>query len=205
MNIHMKEKKETMEIYYGKKFEDYDLRDKNLRILGYSSYKEYLDSELWKSIKKFLLKNKTKCAICPYKARVLHHKSYGINVLSGWDINELIPLCNHHHDKIEFTYFAKNAKTKNDLVETNIKLENILINGEEKKILPKTKDELKYGPLSWRESCYKCSEQRICSEYSYQEYNARICAECKKDIDLQLAKFKDKKYKLLTIKNWMST
>ncbi len=85
------------------------IKDRNeiLNRAGYSSYREYLKSELWKKIRQacFLLKGK-KCASCRKTATEVHHVSYTEKNLLEVNLKSieltLFPLCHRCHTKCHF-------------------------------------------------------------------------------------------------------
>lgn len=95
----------------------YTLRNIFLKELGYKSYKEYLQSQDWKSIRDNILKESPNCILCENKAVLLHHTKYDISALLGLRKHVLASLCYHCHEKIEFE-----EKDKNGLSEANSKL-----------------------------------------------------------------------------------
>lgn len=84
-------------------------RQKSLKKLGFSSYKDYLRSDLWKEIKgKVLKRDKKKCLCCGTRRHIcVHHTNYRWKTLSGEDIKPLKTLCKKCHYEIEFD---KNGK-----------------------------------------------------------------------------------------------
>jgi len=82
----------------------YKKRNKILKQrLGYSSYKEYLNSDLWYKLRTNVLKlNNYKCDICDAIANQVHHIDYKIATLRGEKLEKLIPLCQKCHKLIEF-------------------------------------------------------------------------------------------------------
>ncbi len=80
----------------------YRERNRNLHAMGYSSYAEYLQSDLWKGIRSRVLLPDTKCYICDRLATQLHHTAYRKCDLEGRDLRRLIPLCHPCHERIEF-------------------------------------------------------------------------------------------------------
>lgn len=80
----------------------YEARKVQLIKLGYKNYAEYLESELWQSIKKSLLRRHKLCVICGNSSVVLHHLSYDADTLLGVTSHCLVSLCNPCHAKIEF-------------------------------------------------------------------------------------------------------
>ncbi len=78
-------------------------RNETLRELGYATYRAYLDSPLWTSIKlRVYGKHGRKCVICPKRSTELHHYSYSKAVLQGNDLDKIVPVCGGCHLKIEF-------------------------------------------------------------------------------------------------------
>lgn len=82
----------------------YKRRDESLAILRFESYQEYLQSELWASIRQRVLRlTKGNCRCCRIqRATQIHHRHYSISVMSGEDIKSLIPLCAACHRYAEF-------------------------------------------------------------------------------------------------------
>lgn len=84
----------------------YDERDVNLAMMGYSSYEEYLDSDLWQTIRlRVLERDNHLCRVCDKPERpaaCVHHTSYAVSVLKGEDISSLYSLCHGHHLTVEF-------------------------------------------------------------------------------------------------------
>lgn len=71
--------------------------------LGFSTYREYLQSDLWKRIRaRVMSREGGKCRVCGVKATQVHHKDYGDEVMAGEDLKRLVPLCGKHHDEIEW-------------------------------------------------------------------------------------------------------
>ncbi len=85
--------------------EDYERRNRFLKILGFNSYSHYLRSEMWASVRQMVSeRDKGRCAIqgCCRTGCDIHHNSYEIDVLVGNDLSQLIILCRHHHEESEF-------------------------------------------------------------------------------------------------------
>lgn len=88
--------------------------------LGMKSYPEYLSSPLWKRIKQIAFSRLgNKCVICGERTNILHHKSYDWRTLIGEDFSFLVPICNRHHEEIEF-----DGTRKTTLFEANQRLES---------------------------------------------------------------------------------
>lgn len=88
--------------------------------LGFSSYQEYLSSELWQRIRtRVLVAHRvspkipgTECLLCPMDATEVHHSSYSRAVMEGRDLTKLIPLCRSCHQKIEYDRNGNKRTTK---------------------------------------------------------------------------------------------
>lgn len=81
----------------------YTKRDAALLKLGFGSYASYLDSDLWKSIRaKAFERDGKRCRCCGEPADLVHHDSYGSDVLRGRSIHRLFSLCNKCHTRVEF-------------------------------------------------------------------------------------------------------
>lgn len=82
----------------------YSARDRRLRLLGFASYQQYLQSDLWKSIRGRVLAKQPECRICRLrKATEIHHRSYKTEYLTGEKTSQLIPICRSCHESIEFS------------------------------------------------------------------------------------------------------
>jgi len=86
-----------------------------LNELGYSSYKEYLNSEHWKSIRSKFYKSKRfqrigyKCAACKSDKNLnLHHKTY--KHLGNEHLKDLILLCSICHKNVHIIHDTNNRK-----------------------------------------------------------------------------------------------
>lgn len=80
----------------------YAVRNKKLLEMGYKSYQDYLNSELWKEIRtRVLVKNDGKCKLCLKPAQVAHHIKYTKSNLIGKRIKDIVPLCFLCHETIE--------------------------------------------------------------------------------------------------------
>lgn len=81
----------------------YGRRAAALQKLGYSSYKDYLSSSLWKEIRDDFLNGHPECFVCGKKATQVHHTFYRLDVLAGETDFGLKPVCRPCHRSIEFT------------------------------------------------------------------------------------------------------
>lgn len=77
-------------------------RNKNLKVLGFESYKEYLESEMWAKIRADRLGRFPDCMVCSSPADQVHHIDYDMRTLCGLDHRMLVTLCEACHTSIEF-------------------------------------------------------------------------------------------------------
>jgi hypothetical protein len=88
----------------------FEERGRCCKSLGFSDYKEYLSSDLWKDLSRATLKRKSKiCARCGGKANQVHHRSYSLEVLKGdrGDIDEqLVSVCGGCHNIIHYNEYG---------------------------------------------------------------------------------------------------
>lgn len=82
-------------------FPEYEARNELLKSLGFASYKAYLASPLWRSIRsKVLKKARDKCQVCcRAKAVQVHHRAYTRDVLLGENLNigKIVAVCDECH------------------------------------------------------------------------------------------------------------
>lgn len=83
--------------------EHYGERSHNLKMLGYTNYADYLQSELWASIRGTVLCGDPACVGCGRPATQVHHENYDIPVLLGEYLQALHPICGRCHRSIEFS------------------------------------------------------------------------------------------------------
>jgi hypothetical protein len=89
-------------------FKAYAKRDAILKGLGFVSYKAYLKSDLWSSIRQQVLdRDGHQCRSCARKANQVHHRRYSIEVLRGEALEWLQAICGRCHRGIEFTSKGK--------------------------------------------------------------------------------------------------
>lgn len=92
---------------------NYDERDRFIRDIGFSSYRDYLASDLWRSIRARVYAAKgRKCVLCPQDASQLHHDRYHANDLLGKTLEFIHPLCEMCHKRIEFDEDGRKVKMK---------------------------------------------------------------------------------------------
>lgn len=75
-----------------------------LKSMGFGSYEEYLQGDLWKGIRQNVLeRDNGVCRVCEsFQATQVHHTNYGRDVLRGENTHKLIAICRHCHEFIEF-------------------------------------------------------------------------------------------------------
>ncbi len=80
----------------------YGQRNALLVRLGYKTYSDYLQSDLWRGIRaKGFKEHGTACRLCEAETDTLHHISYGEDVLLGANLQQLVPLCRTCHTLVE--------------------------------------------------------------------------------------------------------
>lgn len=78
-------------------------RDAILRAIGFPSYRIYLQSELWGSIRKRVLRRTgRKCHLCELPASSVHHSKYTEENLRGNSLEFLHPVCDDCHELLHF-------------------------------------------------------------------------------------------------------
>lgn len=92
-------------------------RNARLLKLGYSSYADYLSSDLWKTIRGKKLQKYPSCLLCGKPAGEVHHLSYDQETMLGTKDFCLVQLCGDCHHLIEF-----DGIRKRDLDEANDEL-----------------------------------------------------------------------------------
>ncbi len=143
--------------------------------MGYKTYKEYLLSPLWESIKDRVYKNRDyKCVLCSEEAQCVHHRGYGRAVLAGEELHQLVTLCNKCHQAVEFT----KGGFKRSLVESQASFDALL--KKKRKSLGAKVAEKMVGKLGY---CNKCGKKAIkqklyCKDHRPKE-ERKICPQCK--------------------------
>lgn len=98
-----KSKKKTKKT---KKVEGYLQRFVNLGLMGYTAasgagrYRDYRNSDLWKSIRRRQLRKKRECYGCLGLATQVHHRSYDLPTLKGESSANLVSVCRKCHYEI---------------------------------------------------------------------------------------------------------
>lgn len=80
--------------------DSFDKRERadSLSRLGFGSYRKYLASELWKSIRDRVLdRDKCACRRCGRPAKTVHHSNYGYDVMRGVRLESLYAICGQCH------------------------------------------------------------------------------------------------------------
>ncbi len=82
----------------------YATRANSLKSLGFRDYGEYLDSKLWKSIRKrVLIRDGYMCRKCgKVSAHHVHHTSYKLRIMRGRTLDGLFSVCDWCHRDLEF-------------------------------------------------------------------------------------------------------
>ncbi len=84
-------------------FARYHIRNRILLRMGYRTYKDYLKSPLWSSIRlRVLNRDGRKCKLCGCRANLVHHQRYSPGTLKGDSIKDLLSLCQPCHKEHEF-------------------------------------------------------------------------------------------------------
>ncbi len=80
---------------------------------GFDTYAAYLASDLWKSIRRSVLKaDKATCRCCGRNATEVHHIRYTVKNLTGKSRKHLISICRECHEAIEFVGATKLSPTQ---------------------------------------------------------------------------------------------
>jgi hypothetical protein len=78
-------------------------RKRHLTALGFGTYREYLTSDLWRTIRtRVFVRDGYLCQKCSQPAEQVHHRSYGKKTLAGKYDHGLISLCRNCHHALEF-------------------------------------------------------------------------------------------------------
>lgn len=80
----------------------YRERNRILAVMGFASYKAYLKSPLWASIRATVLEGNPFCFVCNGNATQVHHAKYRKSDLEGRDLRFLYPICGDCHGNAEF-------------------------------------------------------------------------------------------------------
>ncbi len=82
---------------------NYASRDAILNRMGFMTYKQYLESDMWRSIRARVYDAKGRnCLTCGNPATEVHHRRYHESDLRGLYLTYLMPICRACHEKVEF-------------------------------------------------------------------------------------------------------
>jgi len=76
-------------------------RESNLATIGFISYKDYLESDLWKEIREKVFAKHSRCFGCGKPANQVHHRDYSVETLSGNRLFRLRAICTNCHEHCE--------------------------------------------------------------------------------------------------------
>lgn len=94
-------------------FSAYAKRDALLREMGYKSYRAYMASELWATIRQQVLdRDQATCVVCKKPATQVHHKHYSIAALKGEWIKGMVSLCGGCHRMAEIDKHGRKTTNK---------------------------------------------------------------------------------------------
>jgi 5-methylcytosine-specific restriction endonuclease McrA len=89
----------------------YNKRNALLQCLGFKTYRDYLQSDVWKRIRRQVLeRDQYKCFCCGRPATEVHHQKYSKQELMGTKLDKLVSICRGCHQNGEF--FLDGTKTK---------------------------------------------------------------------------------------------
>lgn len=80
---------------------DYRKREANVHMMGFRSYREYLDSPLWAAVRRTVLALRPECYGCGRKAYEVHHQDYRRQTLEGGALHRLTSVCRRCHGEAE--------------------------------------------------------------------------------------------------------
>ena len=105
-----------------KKDSKYWERNSIVRLLGFRTYTEYLESDIWEDIRVDVLTSATECVACDRRPTQVHHEEYTRENLSGASLEFLHGICRRCHYEIEFTPTGR----KRTLERANSKLRQLV-------------------------------------------------------------------------------
>ena len=95
-----------------KGYNTYKERNAILLAMGFQSYNDYLQSDLWAGIKcRALSQFGRTCSICKTNTNLIHHRNYTKENLTGQSLEWLVPICGDCHKEIEFNYKGRKRST----------------------------------------------------------------------------------------------
>jgi hypothetical protein len=102
-----------------------------LSSLGFSSYREYLKSDLWKTIRKRVVRRDGgKCRVCEAKAQCVHHVRYKKSTLIGNGDKWLVSLCHDCHHAVEFDSAGNKIAASSWQIKEKLLIELMVANGK---------------------------------------------------------------------------
>lgn len=160
-----------------KEFAAYKKRNKLLRLMGFATYKEYTQSDLWKDTRKRVLANRI-CVGCSGKATQVHHSQYTTENLKGTKLEFLHPICRSCHEHIEF-----DGDRKCSLEEANRRLVQLrggkcldpALPKRQKKKKPLKATTLLSSPFPGDKPDYKAQNRASGKKRRKDFYSGRIC------------------------------
>lgn len=90
------------------------IRQASLSFLGFTSYEAYLTSPLWQTIRSRVFAAKGPLCVCERPASQVHHMAYSLDVMSGHNLEPLIPICRGCHRRIHRRGRSGPAPTLNE-------------------------------------------------------------------------------------------
>lgn len=145
--IDRKPTKEELEAFFEECRRNIEERSKRKKsVLEMDYHKEYLQSYLWRKIKKRVLeRDKRTCQSCGGGGNVVHHRSYAQDVLEGKNDAMLSTVCSGCHQLI---HFADNGVRR-----TDAECDALLLQGQKQTWLPEIKIDLRMHvperPAEW--------------------------------------------------------
>lgn len=76
----------------------WQIRRASLETLGFTSYQDYLDSELWQTIRRQVLDRDLHRCRCRKAATQVHHSDYSVATLRGERLHRLVSVCRRCHE-----------------------------------------------------------------------------------------------------------
>jgi hypothetical protein len=90
------------QLYDGVEVNSYSRRNEIVFEMGFTSYRAYLRSKLWKEIRGKKLQRDKNCWGCDKRAQQVHHGDYHRENLTGQSEKDLYSICKRCHRWIEF-------------------------------------------------------------------------------------------------------
>lgn len=172
---------------------EYQLRNETLKEMGFSSYRDYLGSEIWAlTRKKVLLRARRVCCSCGKRAEEVHHSSYSRDVLLGKDLSKLHAVCAACHVGAEIASDGK----KRSLAEANAILRIGFKKSEEDVCVGFSEECVKEIARS-RVILKQKKGRSFCSCGNFKKHNRPKCRKCQPDHTGSVATKEDRRKKHL--------